>query len=67
MLYFRALPTNKPILFGVHAFVFLCLGTIWFHLFGKPALSNWKGAASRTVLERERRQFQDESGAVEAD
>ncbi|CAD73272.1 MAG TPA: hypothetical protein DDX19_09395 [Rhodopirellula baltica] len=67
MLYFRAIPPSKPILFGLHAFVFLCLGTIWFHVFGTPALSTWKGAASRTVLERERRQFQDELTAVDAD
>ncbi|PHQ32764.1 hypothetical protein CEE69_24435 [Rhodopirellula bahusiensis] len=67
MLYFRAIPPENGILFGIHAFAFLILGTLWFHLFGKPALSTWTGAASATALARERERFRSEMDSVDSE
>ncbi|KLU05063.1 putative transmembrane protein [Rhodopirellula islandica] len=60
MLFFEAVPTNKPLVFGVHVLVFLVCGTLWFHLWGRPTLKTWMGSASKTALARERARFQDE-------
>ncbi|EMI22457.1 hypothetical protein, membrane [Rhodopirellula maiorica SM1] len=57
MLQFEATPDSNGLIFGIHALVFVTLGTLWFHLFGQPALAGRFGNASQQTLARERDRF----------
>jgi hypothetical protein len=57
---FEATPTSRGLVFGLHGLIFVTLGTIWFHAFGRPSLAGWLGYASQATLDRERMKFRDE-------
>jgi hypothetical protein len=60
-MYFNATPDENGLMFAIHAFAFVLLGTLWFHLFGRPSLAGWIGHASQATLTRERDAFHAES------
>ncbi|QDV61155.1 hypothetical protein Mal65_02780 [Crateriforma conspicua] len=57
LLQFEVTPDTNGWVFGIHALVFISLGTFWFHLYGEPALTGWIGNASREKLAQERDKF----------
>ena len=61
LLHFESAPGEGGMIFGTHAIIFIVLGALWFHLFGRPALAGRFGAASQLTLDRERAKFRAES------
>lgn len=61
LMHFESTPSSNTTVFAIHALVFISLGTMWFHLFGRPSLVGWFGTASPQALEREREKFRAES------
>lgn len=60
LMAFREVPLASGELFAIHALVFMTLGAVWFHVFGRPALAGWFGYASQRTLAREQAMFQSE-------
>ena len=61
LLLFEATPEKNSGIFVAHVVAFVLLGTLWFHLFGKPSLAWWLWHASAATLNREREKFLEES------
>ena len=64
LLLFEATPEKNAGIFCAHVVAFVLLGTLWFHLFGKPSLAWWLWHASPATLNRERQKFRDESNRI---
>ena len=61
LLQFEATPRDNGLIFGIHALVFVSLGTLWFHCFGRPSLAGWFWHASPKSLSLEREKYHAET------